>query len=32
MTMGTQMLDFQLTRNPFGKLVFTSSGGEVHEG
>lgn len=24
--------DFQLTRNPFGKLVFTGSGGEVHEG
>ena len=27
-----QMLDFQLTRNSFGKLVFTGSGGEVHEG
>jgi len=24
--------DFQLTRNPFGKLVFTGSDGEVHEG
>lgn len=25
------MIDFQLTRNPFGKLVFTS-GTEIHEG
>lgn len=24
--------DFQLTRNPFGKLVFTSTDGEVHAG
>ena len=24
--------DFQLTRNPFGKLVYTGSGGEVHTG
>jgi len=27
-----QMPDFQLTRNPFGKLVFNGSGGEVHTG
>lgn len=26
------MPDFRLTRNSFGKLVFTDSGGEVHEG
>lgn len=26
------MLDFRLTRNPFGKLVFTGKDGEVHEG
>ena len=24
--------DFELTRNPFGRLVFTGSGGEIHEG
>jgi len=24
--------DFQLTRNAFGRLVFTGSGGEIHEG
>lgn len=26
------MPDFRLTRNSFGKLVFTDSGGEIHEG
>lgn len=25
-------MDFQLTRNAFGRLVFTGAGGEVHEG
>ena len=28
----SQMPDFQLTRNSFGKLVFTGSDGEVHDG
>jgi hypothetical protein len=25
-------IDFQLTRNPFGRLVFTGADGEVHDG
>lgn len=26
------MLNFQLKRNPFGRLVFTGAGGDVHDG
>lgn len=28
----SKAMDFRLTRNPFGRLVFTGAGGDVHDG